>query len=60
MAETLKPGDTVRLRSGGPQMTVVGVDGDARIKVTWFGDTNHPEGCVFPAACLVVEGVRSK
>jgi uncharacterized protein YodC (DUF2158 family) len=45
-----KPGDTVRLKSGGPAMTVVAVEGE-RITCDWFeGSKKHED--TFPAAGL--------
>ena len=50
-AETeLKAGDTVRLRSGGPLMTVVLIVGDA-VRCAWFQGKENREGS-FPAAAL--------
>jgi hypothetical protein len=44
--------DVVRLNSGGPQLTVVAVDGDL-ITVVWIGDETDRDGkCEFPRACL--------
>lgn len=40
MAGQFKPGDVVRLKSGGPDMTVEKVDGD-RVSVVWVGDAGH-------------------
>lgn len=41
--QTLKPGDVVRLKSGGPRMTVDWIDTDGHeIICTWFkGDERH-------------------
>ena len=39
--EKPKPGSVVRLRSGGPKMTVSEVDaGPDRVAVTWFDDAH--------------------
>jgi uncharacterized protein YodC (DUF2158 family) len=48
-----KPGDTVRLNSGGPAMTVKAVEGDL-ISCDWFDGTKKCEDR-FPAATLVLE-----
>ena len=41
----LKIGDTVRLKSGGPEMTVAGfADGD--IRIMWFKDDTMMQACV--------------
>jgi uncharacterized protein YodC (DUF2158 family) len=45
-----KPGDTVRLKSGGPAMTVVAVEGE-RITCDWFEGSQKYEA-TFPAAAL--------
>lgn len=36
----LKVGDLVRLKSGGPKMTVSSTDGEKYVAVQWFGG-NH-------------------
>ena len=48
--KSLKAGDTVRLRSGGPLMTVVLLVGDA-VRCAWFQGKENREGS-FPAAAL--------
>jgi uncharacterized protein YodC (DUF2158 family) len=41
MSEALRPGSVVRLKSGGPQMTVGEIDGQY-VKVDWFDrDKKH-------------------
>ncbi len=35
-SEQFKTGSVVRLKSGGPAMTVVGVDSDGRLVCKWF------------------------
>lgn len=46
-------GDVVRLRSGGPPMTVVvdPADGDAKVQCEWFSDGLLYDGAWLPA-CL--------
>ncbi|HUZ74556.1 MAG TPA: DUF2158 domain-containing protein [Stellaceae bacterium] len=39
MADTFKLGDVVRLKSGGPAMTVVGLVGGGGVCVAWFDGT---------------------
>jgi uncharacterized protein YodC (DUF2158 family) len=53
MANTFNPGDTVRLKSGGPLMTVTAVD-DPRVYVTWFDESNKRHSEIFPAIALEV------
>ncbi len=38
---TLKIGSTVQLKSGGPVMTIVGIDDVSRITCMWYA---HPHG----------------
>jgi uncharacterized protein YodC (DUF2158 family) len=52
MANNFKQGDTVRLKSGGPIMTVTFVDGDD-VSTVWFDDSGKQEKSEFPAATLV-------
>ena len=40
--DQLKVGDTVRLLSGGPNMTVTYTEGDAKVTCTWFF-SNEPK-----------------
>jgi uncharacterized protein YodC (DUF2158 family) len=52
--ETFKTGDVVRLRSGGPPMTVVGTDQYDQvlyITVVWFEDHREKSGR-YPAPAL--------
>ncbi len=46
-----KIGDTVKLKSGGPDMTVDGfhkaVGGDDEASCTWFDDNKEPQGRAF-------------
>lgn len=54
----LKIGDRVRLRSGGPLMTVVQVMSNHSLFCKWFDETGNLQGVDFPPATLqVIEGV---
>ena len=55
MSENFKVGDTVRMRSGGPRMTVTAVGGDNDVpKVTcvWFDGMKQMEA-TFPSAAVM-------
>ncbi len=47
----LKPGDIVRLKSGGPQMTVSYFEGH-NVECVWFGADGDFKRASFPAAAL--------
>ena len=49
-APTLTRGDLVRLRSGGPLMTVMDVKGDT-VDCIWTGDDGDPRDGTFPLSC---------
>ena len=54
-AFSLKEGDLVRLRSGGPLMTVTEVSsglGSAVVYATWFDDNNELRSGFFPPSAL--------
>jgi uncharacterized protein YodC (DUF2158 family) len=48
---SIKPGDVVLLKSGGPSMTVVSVDED-EIRCIWIGDEGEPFRETFPPIAL--------
>jgi len=48
---TPQPGDVVRLRSGGPSMTVLYVNDGDKVKTTWF-DGRAPFEAIFPVISL--------
>jgi uncharacterized protein YodC (DUF2158 family) len=52
MADTFKPGDTVRLKSGGPVMTVTNIDNQFGVACEWFSG-NKPERKLFRPEALV-------
>ena len=54
-----KEGDVVRLKSGGPNMTVNGVQGDA-IEVTWFEDGKKLKTSVFSNEVLIASSIPEK
>lgn len=52
MTDTINPGDTVKLNSGGPVMTVRSVDGDDRhCYCAWFDGASYKTGD-FPQTSL--------
>ncbi len=54
MAEQFKVGDTVRLKSGGPTMTITAVgddNGKIRVWCSWF-DAMNEKNASFPADAL--------
>jgi uncharacterized protein YodC (DUF2158 family) len=51
MAEKFELGETVRLRSGGPLMTVDSINGD-EIWCEWFDDKNQPQARSYKAHTL--------
>jgi uncharacterized protein YodC (DUF2158 family) len=52
MAEQFKAGDTVRLKSGGPLMTVNRVEPEGRTMCEWFDDKGTPQFRTFPSTSL--------
>jgi uncharacterized protein YodC (DUF2158 family) len=56
MAGQLKPGDRVRLRSGGPLMTVHSINGE-NIDCQWFTPQGELHSATFPIYMLtIIEG----
>ena len=52
MAESFNVGDTVRLKSGGPRMTVESLeqfDGMDTVSCVWFDEKNEVQRQTFPA-----------
>jgi uncharacterized protein YodC (DUF2158 family) len=49
---TFKLGDIVRLKSGGPKMTVIGGELSNVLQCAWFMKTNLCEDANFPVAAL--------
>lgn len=55
MADTqFKPGDTVNLRSGGPLMTIVMVNGQSAF-CEWFSDDQQPQSRSFALTSLKLD-----
>lgn len=56
MTDIKKPsaGDVVKLKSGGPKMTVKTVG--EHVGTVWFNDQGVVCTAMFPAACLIVVG----
>jgi uncharacterized protein YodC (DUF2158 family) len=52
----IKVGDVVRLRSGGPPMTVEAVDG-AAARVVWMDDKHQTHRDSFPPEALAMDDV---
>ena len=57
MAEPFNTGDTVRLKSGGPNMTVTGVGdphetGTVWVTCEWFDEKETHQSSTFPADAL--------
>ncbi len=57
MADGLKPGDLVRLKSGGPKMTVMKIE-SGRVLCEWFGPNEKHEVKSFEP--VVLEKVQEK
>lgn len=57
MADAMKPGDVVQLKSGGPIMTVTDadtVDGVSTIWTVWFDQSKKEQRSHFPAATVQI------
>ena len=61
MTQSLKAGDVVRLKSGGPQMTIAQVipadqhyPTEPRYRCEWFADGKEPLSKIFPASTLTL------
>ena len=52
MAQALKIGDIVQLNSGGPKMTVAGLQSDGAVRCVWFSPDGKQESGVFPPDAL--------
>jgi uncharacterized protein YodC (DUF2158 family) len=50
MANSLKVGDIVQLKSGGPKMTVTDIYQDGRVGCVWFVGADQKEGTFPPDA----------
>lgn len=51
MASIFSPGDVVRLKSGGPEMTVKAADNPAEVECQWFNGKDNKEAW-FPETSL--------
>lgn len=59
--EAFKVGDVVRLKSGGPLMTIHYKGSDAQaLGVTWFSGSGDVKKGEFPAGCLEKVGPEAK
>ncbi len=57
MAERFEAGDVVQLKTGGPMMTVEGIDLSGRVICTWFqGPTRRQESITAAALKTAAEG----
>jgi uncharacterized protein YodC (DUF2158 family) len=60
---SFKVGDTVRLKSGSPLMTVINVQPDdttePNVACAWFSDDEEPHKGQFPLAALEIEEVET-
>jgi uncharacterized protein YodC (DUF2158 family) len=52
---TFRSGDTVRLKSGGPLMTVNSVNTDGEVWCEWFDKTDKPQAKSFAINSLVAD-----
>lgn len=52
--ESIEAGDVVQLRSGGPEMTVVDVDGDT-VTCHWYNGKNMDGGVFAPVVLKVIK-----
>ena len=52
LPKTFKVGDTARLNSGGPLMTVVYVSEHGAVTCAWFSSDGSSSESSFPSACL--------
>lgn len=50
----LRAGMQVKLKSGSPQLTVVGIDGKGQLTVAWFGESGELSVAVLPVNCFEV------
>lgn len=50
-----KPGDTVRLKSGGPLMTVAMIRTDGEVDCEWFDEKDQPQSRIFKPTSLVAD-----
>jgi uncharacterized protein YodC (DUF2158 family) len=60
MSNGIKAGDTVRLKSGGPRMTVARVEQgktEARAWCQWFGEGGKKEADYFPVTSLQIDAI---
>lgn len=51
----MKVGDVVSLNSGSPQMTIMSIDNNNMVEVTWMVNFTEKATATFPSACLKKE-----
>jgi len=53
----IEKGSTVRLKSGGPAMTVIRMQSPEEVVVSWFPDFTKPNSATFPLIALELAAV---
>lgn len=48
----IRVGDVVRLKSGGPAMTVTAIEDSGKVECSYFASSNEMFSFDFPAECL--------